>query len=126
MLRPRKKYTVHDLQLLKGKRCLTHIHVKSPEEAAAAEQAAADQAAADAAAAAAAATTEPAADAAAMDPATLLTPEGFDADKVVAMIEGTNLTDQQKTTLSATVRAAASNPALLDLALQQVRAAMGL
>lgn len=37
MLRPRKIYTVHDLQLLKGKRCLTHIHVKSPEEAAAAE-----------------------------------------------------------------------------------------
>jgi 3-methyl-2-oxobutanoate hydroxymethyltransferase len=42
MLRPRKKYTVHDLQQLKGKRCLTHIHVKSPEEAAAAEQAGVD------------------------------------------------------------------------------------
>src|SRR3954465_7946378 len=39
MLRPRKKYTVYDLQQLKGKRCLTHIHVKSPEEAAAAEAA---------------------------------------------------------------------------------------
>ena len=39
MLRPRKRYTVHDLRQLKGKRCLTHIHVKSPEEAAAAEQA---------------------------------------------------------------------------------------
>jgi len=38
MLRPRKKYTVYDLQQLKGKRVLTHIHVKSPEEAAAAEQ----------------------------------------------------------------------------------------
>ena len=38
MLRPRKKYTVYDLQQLKGKRCLTHIHVKSPEEAAAAEE----------------------------------------------------------------------------------------
>lgn len=36
-LRPRKKQTVYDLQQLKGKRCLTHIHVKSPEEAAAAE-----------------------------------------------------------------------------------------
>ena len=33
MLRPRKKYTVYDLQNLKGKRCLTHIHVKSPDEA---------------------------------------------------------------------------------------------
>jgi 3-methyl-2-oxobutanoate hydroxymethyltransferase len=37
MVRPRKKYTVHDLRKLKGKRCLTHIHVKSPEEAIAAE-----------------------------------------------------------------------------------------
>jgi 3-methyl-2-oxobutanoate hydroxymethyltransferase len=42
MLRPRKRYTVHDLQQLKGKRCLTHIHVKSPEEAAAAEAAGVD------------------------------------------------------------------------------------
>ena len=42
MLRPRKKYTVYDLQQLKGKRCLTHIHVKSPEEAAAAEHAGVD------------------------------------------------------------------------------------
>lgn len=42
MLRPRKRYTVYDLQKLKGKRCLTHIHVKSPEEAAAAESAGVD------------------------------------------------------------------------------------
>jgi 3-methyl-2-oxobutanoate hydroxymethyltransferase len=42
MLRPRKKYTIHDLRQLKGKRCLTHIHVKSPEEAAAAEEAGVD------------------------------------------------------------------------------------
>jgi 3-methyl-2-oxobutanoate hydroxymethyltransferase len=42
MLRPRKKFTVHDLQQLKGRRCLTHVHVKSPEEAAAAEQAGVD------------------------------------------------------------------------------------
>ena len=42
MLRPRKKYTVYDLQQLKGKRCLTHIHVKSPAEATAAEQAGID------------------------------------------------------------------------------------
>ncbi|MBT7922761.1 MAG: ketopantoate hydroxymethyltransferase [Opitutae bacterium] len=33
MLRPRKKYTVYDLRQLKGKCCLTHVHVKSPEEA---------------------------------------------------------------------------------------------
>jgi 3-methyl-2-oxobutanoate hydroxymethyltransferase len=42
MLRPRKKYTVYDLQQLKGKRCLTHVHVKSPQEAAAAEEAGID------------------------------------------------------------------------------------
>ena len=42
MLRPRKKYTVADLRQLKGQRCLTHIHVKSPEEAAAAEAAGVD------------------------------------------------------------------------------------
>lgn len=39
MLRPNKKYSVHDLRQLKGRRCLTHVHVKSPEEAAAAEAA---------------------------------------------------------------------------------------
>lgn len=42
MIRPRKRYTVYDLQKLKGKRCLTHIHVKSPEEARAAEAAGVD------------------------------------------------------------------------------------
>jgi 3-methyl-2-oxobutanoate hydroxymethyltransferase len=42
MLRTRKKYSVYDLQQLKGKRCLTHVHVKSPEEAAAAEAAGID------------------------------------------------------------------------------------
>jgi 3-methyl-2-oxobutanoate hydroxymethyltransferase len=42
MLRSRKKYSVYDLRQLKGKRCLTHVHVKSPEEAAAAEAAGID------------------------------------------------------------------------------------
>ncbi len=42
MLRPDKKYSVYDLRQLKGKRCLTHVHVKSPEEAAAAEAASID------------------------------------------------------------------------------------
>lgn len=42
MLRARKKYTIYELRQLKGKRCLTHIHVKSPEEAAAAEAAGVD------------------------------------------------------------------------------------
>src|SRR5204862_6632328 len=42
MLRPDKKYSVYDLRQLKGKRRLTHVHVKSPEEAAAAETAGID------------------------------------------------------------------------------------
>lgn len=42
MLRPGKKYSVYDLRQLKGKRCLVHVHVKSPEEAAAAEAAGID------------------------------------------------------------------------------------
>ena len=42
MLRPKKKYSVYDLRQLKGQRCLTHVHVKSPEEAAAAEAAGID------------------------------------------------------------------------------------
>jgi 3-methyl-2-oxobutanoate hydroxymethyltransferase len=42
MLRAEKKYSVYDLRQLKGQRCLTHVHVKSPEEAAAAEAAGID------------------------------------------------------------------------------------
>src|SRR5436190_8120383 len=42
MLRPEKKYSVFDLRQLRGKRCLTHVHVKSAEEAAAAEAAGID------------------------------------------------------------------------------------
>ena len=42
MLRPDKKYSVYDLRQLKGKRCLTHVHIKSAEEAAAAEAAGID------------------------------------------------------------------------------------
>lgn len=41
-MRPTKKYSVFDLRQMKGKRCLTHIHVKSAEEAAAAETAGVD------------------------------------------------------------------------------------
>lgn len=42
MLRPRKKYTIAELRRLKGERTLVHVHVKSPEEAAAAEAAGVD------------------------------------------------------------------------------------
>src|SRR5437870_11726053 len=42
MLRPDKKYSVYDLRQLKGESCLTHVRVKSAEEAAAAEAAGID------------------------------------------------------------------------------------
>ena len=42
MLRPQVKYSVYDLRQLKGKQQLTHIHVKSREEAAAADAAGVD------------------------------------------------------------------------------------
>ncbi len=42
MLRRRVRYSIHDLRRLKGKQQLTHIHVKSADEAAAAEQAGVD------------------------------------------------------------------------------------
>src|SRR5256885_4688070 len=42
MLSPGKTYSVYDLRQLKGKRRLTHVHVKSAEEAAAAEAAGID------------------------------------------------------------------------------------
>ncbi|MFL2658458.1 MAG: 3-methyl-2-oxobutanoate hydroxymethyltransferase [Akkermansiaceae bacterium] len=42
MIRARKKLTIYDLRKLKGERCLTHIHVKSPKEAIAAEKAGVD------------------------------------------------------------------------------------
>tara|TARA_Y100001934_G_scaffold128588_2_gene156135 strand:- start:398 stop:1207 length:810 start_codon:yes stop_codon:yes gene_type:complete len=41
-LRPTKKYSVYDLQQLKGKQTLTHVHVKSADEAAAADAAGVD------------------------------------------------------------------------------------
>ena len=94
---------------------------KAAADKAAADQAAADQAAADAAAADAAATGQ-----VAVDPATLLTPEGFNADQVIALIEGSNLSAQQKSTLSGAVRVGANNPALLGAALDNVKLALGL
>ena len=42
MIRARKKLTIYDLRKLKGERCLSHIHVKSPKEAIAAEKAGVD------------------------------------------------------------------------------------
>lgn len=116
-------------------------------EAAAAEAAAAEAAAAEAAAKAeaeAAAATEAAATAteAATDTATeavtegtaaatdaaaaALDPANFNADAVVALIDGSTLDDATKTTLKTAVEAARANPALVADTVAQVKAALGM
>ena len=98
-------------------------------EAAAAEAAAAEAAAAEAAAADAAAADAAAAEAAAAAPegmAALLTPEGFDADKVAEMINGSELSAVQKTVLTGAVSAVKENPALLEATLARIKEAMGM
>ena len=98
-------------------------------EAAAAEAAAAEAAAAEVAAAEAAAADAAAAEAAAAAPegmAALLTPEGFDADKVAEMINGSELSAVQKTVLTGAVSAVKENPALLEATLARIKEAMGM
>ncbi len=55
-----------------------------------------------------------------------LTKQGFDATKVNEMIDSSSLGDAEKAGLKAAVEAAASNPALLDAAINQVKAALGM
>jgi hypothetical protein len=95
-------------------------------EAAAAEAtAAAEAAAADAAAATTEAVTEGAAAAtdgaaAALDPAT------FNADAVIALIDGSTVDDATKATLKTAVEAARANPALVADTVAQVKTALGM
>ena len=58
--------------------------------------------------------------------AALLTADGFDAEKVVGMIEGSDLSAVQKTALSAAVNAAKDNPALLEATLTRLKEALGM
>lgn len=74
--------------------------------------------AADASQTAAAATTTTA------EIATLLTPEGFDRARVDALIDSSSIADAQKTTLKAVIASAEGNPAILQAALDQVRAVL--
>lgn len=107
---------------------------KAAEEAAAAAQKAADEAAAaatattEAATDAAAATTEAATDAAAAatDAAAALDPANFNADAVVALIDGSTLDDATKATLKTAVEAAKANPALVADTVAQVKTALGM
>lgn len=108
---------------------------KAAADAAAATQAAA-RAAADAAAAAttaatettAAATTEAVTAATAMadDTMALLDPANFDATKINAMIEASELTSVVKATLKSGVDAAAAEPAKITEALAAIKTALGL
>jgi uncharacterized protein YdeI (BOF family) len=77
-------------------------------------------AASDAAAAVADAVTGAAADAQAF------AAETFNYDAVVAAIDGSTLADDTKTTLKSALDAARNSPVLLEAALVQVRAALGL
>ena len=54
----------------------------------------------------------------------LLTPEGFDAAAVEALIRDSSLDPAQQQSLSTIVKAAASSPAMLGSALEQVRAVL--
>jgi hypothetical protein len=100
---------------------------KAAEEAAAAAQKVADEAAA-AAAATTEAATEAATDAAAavVDAAAALDPANFNADSVVALIDGSTLDDATKTTLKTAIEAARANPALVADTIAQVKTALGM
>ena len=56
----------------------------------------------------------------------MLDPAAFDAAKINAMIAASTLDDATKATLKAGVDAAATNPALVQGAIDAVKAAMGM
>ena len=58
--------------------------------------------------------------------AELLTVDGFDLEKVTAMIDGSDLGGVQKTLLGTALEKAKDNPELLGGVLDQIKAAMGL
>ena len=60
------------------------------------------------------------------DAAAALDPANFDAARISALIDASALDATTKTTLKAAVEAAASNPALVQTAVDQVRSALGL
>jgi len=57
----------------------------------------------------------------------LLTPEGFDAEAVFVLIDNApQLTDQQRSTLTALTEGAVANPAMVEPAIESIRAALEL
>jgi len=75
-------------------------------------------------------TTETVAEAAAtaaVDPATVLSVEGFDADAALALVSGSDgLSDISRAALSAAVEQARNDPALVGEVVTRLRAALGL
>ena len=55
----------------------------------------------------------------------LLTVENFDLEKVQAMVDGTNLSDDEKTTIKTALERAKDSPELLSAILDRVKAAIG-
>lgn len=60
------------------------------------------------------------------NPLSVLTPEGFDFDKVKDMIDGSSLDRMKKTLLLGAIDQAKNNRDLLKAALEQARGALGL
>ncbi|OIQ33629.1 MAG: hypothetical protein BM562_00995 [Alphaproteobacteria bacterium MedPE-SWcel] len=57
--------------------------------------------------------------------AAFLTPEGFNYDKVIEMIDGSALDPLKKTAVKSAITQARDNPELLKVALEQARSALG-
>ena len=57
--------------------------------------------------------------------ADLLTTDGFDAGKVLEMINGSDMSEVQKTVLAGAVNSVKDNPALLEATLTRIKEAMG-
>ncbi|MEP1521651.1 MAG: translation initiation factor 3, partial [Ascidiaceihabitans sp.] len=72
------------------------------------------------------ATTEAATEATSGGIADLLTTEGFDYDKVVEMVEGSEMGAFQKTALKTSLEKARDNPEVLETVLGKIKEAMGL
>jgi hypothetical protein len=62
----------------------------------------------------------------AVDPASLLTVDGFDAEKVTAFIEASGLSDGVKSQLTTAVSAAGDNPEMVQTVIDQIKSVMGL
>ena len=71
-------------------------------------------------------TADATAEAEAATPSELLTPEGFNYDRVIEMIDGSELDPLKKTAVKSAITQARDNPELLKSALQAARSALGL